>query len=463
MFTKHLTSDDVRTRYMRETSPWNHDYIFNYPPPIWLPEMFGGIIIGRIAAPVGGLQGYIQIPFCADSCGFCHYTRTSDHNRELLKKYTQAVLAEAMMWSRTLNPGGKVIPIPLETMYVGGGTPSLLGFDLRSLLLPLTEKIFRPASNQTYDEFTVEANPIDLIGTIGKSKIEEILSCGADRISIGVQSFDDILLNLCNRTHSSEQAKIAVENCREAGIKIINMDLIYGLPTQTMRQWESTLEQTLALSPESITIHQLRIKQGTPFWDLRHQVPYPDKTLQMHLMAWNMFVGSGYTPIEEGAFVKPGFDQIHQKRKWRDHCNLLGIGLASYSYIQGISLFNHRNLNKYFEDVSKGVLPIDRGKILTPEELKARRFVMGLFFFEGVSRAEYLRIFGEEPEVQYGKLLFDLKQHDLIAETDGRIHLTPRGGFHGHRIRQLFYLPREKEVLKGVLGGGAYFDDFKIS
>ncbi len=456
MIDKILKTDDVRTDFFRGMPPWGHDLIINFPP-FELLTQFSERDLPENLDRIATINGYLHVPFCEKTCNYCHFSTVPNPDPELIKRWMKSALFQVERW-KEIMPQARA-----KTMYIGGGTPSFLSPDMLEQAIHLLTDAFPPL-NKLYDEFTVEANPHDLLGEKEKEKLRIMRELGVNRISVGVQSMDDTLLILCNRSHNSRDVTKSLNRIRELRIENINVDLIYGLPNQTMRQWESTLERILEEEPQSITIHELRLKEHTPFYDnpeIRNAIPDPETRFLMHLEGWNRIIEAGYLPIEEGAFVKPGFDQIHQKIKCRDQGNLIGIGPSAYSFIAGALFYNERFLKYYFEETENRRLPIGVGRRLTTEELKARRVVLGLFFFDGVSRADYVRDFGNQPEVQYGNLLRELEKHGLLTETDGRIHLTPRGGFHSNRIRYEFYLREQQEALKEVPGAGVFARVFR--
>lgn len=439
--------------------PLNFEIIYNYPPANYIPiiEKNNLPCFGNIS-PTGV---YVHIPFCTNTCSYCHYTRKHLESVTEIDKYIAAIKLEMAIWRNMVDINSSKC---FKTIFVGGGTPTIL---TEKHLIDITNYIndlFFKQDFSNLEEYTWEASPETIVG-IYEDKLKILIDAGVNRLSIGVQSFDDQLLRVCERSHSNNQSIKAVEAARNAGFSNINIDLIFGLPEQSILNWITTLNKTINLSPESISIHQLRIKQNTPMFEilLKDATIFPNQKFcfDMLQLAHELFSEAGYIAIENDVFVKNiyKYDHKHQKNKWVKFEDLLGIGAGAYGYINDITYFNHLTKNKYYESIKSNQLPIWRSKRLTLHEKKARVMVLGLTFYEGISKEFYRYNFNENIEESYGELLDILKHAGLIEITDQHVRLTKKGGGVSPEIRKEFYL---KEHYNGPGAFGSYFQKFNF-
>ena len=307
-------------------------------------------------------------------------------------------------------------------------------------------------------EYTWEASPETFLGNQAE-KLHALHELGVNRLSIGIQSFEPHLLELCERKHTSEQAEEAYQLARNAGFSNINMDFIYGLPTQTLQDWANTLEKITRLRPQSVSIHQLRVKSGTRIYDefLGH-LPGDDVRMTMLAMAHIVLKDSGYAAIDIDTFIlAPENDHQHQKDKWVRFNDLLGIGPAAYGFLDNTTYFNYLHESGYHLAIDGERLPIWRAKKLTLAEQKERTLVMGLAFYEGVSKKVYESMFNEAIDVTFGPLVSLLESERLIETVGDSIHLTMKGGFFSPEVRGLFFLSGDSGADRH---SGSYFRDF---
>lgn len=453
----NCSSSTVHLPYNRD--PLNFEIIYNYPPANHIPLVdinsfpnFGNI------SPTGI---YIHIPFCSNTCSYCHYTRKKLENFNEIDNYIEAIQIEIQNWHKLIAIESEKY---IKTIFLGGGTPTILTKNQIIKLISYINKFFLTHNLNKLEEFTWEASPETIIG-INKEKLKILFDSGVNRLSIGVQSFNDRLLRLCERSHTKDQAVVAFETARNAGFININIDIIFGIPNQSISDWIATINDTISLSPESVTIHQLRIKQNTPIFEKLSKTSLKflnqKNCFDMLQLAHKLFSEAGYIAIENDVFVKNTLDHYHkhQKNKWVKFEDLLGIGASAYGYLNNISYFNYLTKKQYYESIKSGQLPIWRSKLLTLQERKARSMVLGLTFYEGISKEFYRINFNENIEESYSELLNKLINNGLIEITDQHIRLTQKGGWISPEIRKEFYL---KEHRNGPGTFGSYFQDFKF-
>ena len=285
---------------------------------------------------------YIHIPFCKKRCIYCDFFSTTQNEKRL--EYVKAVCKE--MKQRVPYLSGE----PIETIYIGGGTPSQLNHEELALIF---HTIFENYEIKTGAEITLEANPDDL----DSAYVNMLRTLPINRISMGIQTFQDETLKLLNRRHNAQQAKDAVDNCKKAGFNNISIDLIYGLPNETIESWKNDLAQAIALHPEHISAYHLIYEEGTPLWELRkkHQVDEVNEDLS------NLFFDTlikelkraGYEHYEISNFCLPGHHSRHNSSYWTEK-KYLGLGPSAHSY-DGVSRqWNVANLDQYMEGINRG-------------------------------------------------------------------------------------------------------------
>jgi len=327
---------------------------------------------------------YVHIPFCASRCSYCDFFSTL-RLAEAGAAYVEAVIAEARL--RAVELRGEQV----TTLYLGGGTPS-------QLPLPLLERLVDGLSDvldlSGVEEFTVEANPDDV--TIGWCSA--VARLGVNRVSMGVQSFEDHILRGIGRRHTARQAVEAVAALRDAGVGNISIDLIYGLPGQTLVSWADSLRQALELAPQHISAYGLSYEPGTRLWWQRERgevVEVPEEQcLAMYRILVEKLQAAGYEHYEISNFAVPGYRSRHNSSYW-DDTPYLGLGAAAHSYDGTVRRYNPHDLQRYMSAVMAGETACEQER-LSPWERYDERVMLGLRTARGVD-AERLRAeFGDE-------------------------------------------------------------------
>ena len=388
---------------------------------------------------------YVHIPFCETKCPYCDFN-TYAAMETLIPSYVAALLKEVALWGETLGRPA------VKSVFFGGGTPSYLPAEHIGIVL---ETIHAGFDVNTDAEITLEANP----GDFSEAKLAAYLGFGVNRLSIGVQSFDDELLRLLGRRHSADEAMRAYRTASAAGFGNISIDLMYGLPYQTIEAWERTLTATAELRPPHISMYCLTLEGGTPMerWVATGQMPDPDPDLaaDMYLAAQDGMRPSGYRHYEISNWAIPGFESLHNLAYWRNQ-PYLGVGPGAHSYLSSCRFFNIRSPREYvkrLEAVLEQGQPVD---VLGPEEVTnipvvedaevipqrlemAETLMMGLRLDTGVEIGGFARRFGATPGQIYGQTIEELTSMGLLESADGCLRLTQRGRMLGNEVFSRFF------------------------
>jgi oxygen-independent coproporphyrinogen-3 oxidase len=319
---------------------------------------------------------YIHIPFCIKKCLYCDFLSVT-YNELLAKAYTDALCKELVL--------KKDFAGELKTIYIGGGTPTILPDECFRQLFTCLQNNY---SLSPSPEITVEANP----GTIDESKIKTLLSLGVNRISIGVQSFNDDELKTLGRIHTSDEALKAIEAIKDSGIKNFSIDLIYGIQGQTMESWKHTLSKAAAftLSPTHISSYELTPEKNTPLYGLieKDKIKMPDEglILEMYNYAIDYLASKDYEHYEISNFALPRFRCLHNLNYW-DRGEYLSAGAGAHSFVRGFRSKNTDDIRRYIKDLNKGIIPeAELTEIKRDDAIKEFIF-LGLRKTEGISLA----------------------------------------------------------------------------
>ena len=386
---------------------------------------------------------YVHIPFCETKCPYCDFN-TYAAIEPLMPAYVAALQAEIALWGRLLDSP------QVHTVFFGGGTPSYLpAGDIQQIMCAI-RSAFRLAPHA---EITLEANP----GDFSDDKLAAYIECGINRLSIGVQSFDDHLLMTLGRRHSAADAEQAFRQASKAGFYNISIDLMYGLPYQSIEHWSNTLTRALELAPPHISMYCLTLEGGTPMerWVERGSMPTPDADLaaDMYLMAQEEMRSAGYRHYEISNWAKPGKRSIHNLTYWRNE-PYLGVGPGAHSYLSGYrfnALSSPREYISRMQNAPPAVfnapmrakidsVPVvdEIERIPTPLEM-AETMMMGLRLDEGIRIAAFTDRFGAPPSDFYAGTLGELERLGLLCMEDGALRLTHRGRMLGNEVFSRFF------------------------
>jgi len=363
------------------------------------------------------LSLYIHIPFCARKCAYCDFAswpgREADWGR-----YFDEIEAEIRLWSEETDFGLLSEQYSIATVFIGGGTPTLVDAACLEGVLDACRGIapFEPDA-----EITVEGNP----GTLTPEKLAVCRRAGVNRLSLGAQSFDDGLLKALGRIHTAAQIKQAVAMARDAGFDNLNLDLMYALPGQEMAQWRDTLDAAVALGVDHISAYSLIVEPGTPMAARvasgAATVPDDDAVNAMQREAISRLSAAGYARYEISNYAKPGFECRHNLTYWR-RGDYLGLGCAAHSLLRGRRFHNPDAL----EDYLSGMRRLDE-VALTRQDAMEETLMLSTRTARGLDLAAWARDFGAPFNQGRERALARLEAGGLIEAGDGFLRLTTRG------------------------------------
>lgn len=360
---------------------------------------------------------YIHIPFCLSKCYYCDFTSYA-HSKESYHPYVEALVNEIKAYGAKLGQS-----LLVKTIFIGGGTPSVLP----PILL---EKIMKSLKESFYidehAEYTIESNP----GTLSGEKLQVMKDHGVNRISMGVQAYQNHLLKKIGRTHSWEQVKESYTLCRKLGFDNINLDLMFGLPGQTMANWQETLGQIKGLGPDHISTYGLMIEEDTPFGRLyeRGELKLLDEELErwMYHYAKNYLNQNGYQQYEISNFAKLSKASQHNIDCWKVR-PYIGMGLGAHSYFQNSRYHNTEQMSEYIASSGQlGAIQKSKEKIDLKAQMEEYMF-LGLRLTKGIAISDFNKKFNQSLEDVYGEQISKHKNNGLLKEKHGRIFLTDYG------------------------------------
>ncbi|MFF2447614.1 radical SAM family heme chaperone HemW [Neobacillus sp. NPDC058068] len=370
---------------------------------------------------------YLHIPFCEHICHYC------DFNKVFLKgqpvnDYLQALDQEMKM---TLS---EYQTDQLETIFVGGGTPTSLN---EQQLEQFCESINRNLPKSANLEFTFEANP----GDLSTDKLQILKDAGVNRISLGVQTFNDDLLKKIGRVHRAKDVYQTIERAKAIGFENISIDLIFSLPTQTVTDFQESLAEAFTLDITHYSAYSLIIEPKTVFYNLlkKGKLPTPGEDIeaQMYDMLMEEMEKHGFGQYEISNFSKPGFESRHNLTYWNNE-SYYGFGAGAHSYVNGSRRSNSGPVKKYIDQINSGALPVFETHITTKAEQMEEEMFLGLRKTEGVSISHFIKKFAQDPQELFKNEITDLVSKQWIEVKKDNIYLTKQGRFLGNEVFQSF-------------------------
>lgn len=358
---------------------------------------------------------YIHIPFCVRKCHYCDFL-SFPADKEQRERYVNALCREIRRTRKLFTENCEI-----DTIFIGGGTPSLLSGDqIKNILQHVrAEVLVNPKA-----EISMECNP----GTVTQDDLKEYRKAGVNRLSLGVQSLQPEELKMLGRIHTREDALEVYHMARKAGFENINLDLMSGIPGQTVESYEQTLLEVCRLEPEHISAYSLIIEEGTPFYEQYAQNPpvSEDTDRYMYERTKQLLFQYGYNRYEISNYAKSGKESRHNLKYWSGE-EYLGVGLGASSKIRNIRYKNEVDMNRYLTLCQQDLTVKEVEEELSLEDEIAEFFILGLRRMKGVSRQEFSRLFSCEIEKYYEDSLRKLKQLGLLQEEDGWIFLSEKG------------------------------------
>ena len=359
---------------------------------------------------------YIHIPFCRQKCLYCDFPSWAEKEGQM-QGYVDALTKEIANRSREY-PDRKVVSV-----FFGGGTPTTLSIPM---LEQLMGAVFANWDIAEDAEITTEANP----GTLDRKMAEALKKMRFNRLSMGVQAWQNRLLKSLGRIHTIESFQENFKEVRDAGFENVNTDLMFALPNQTMVDWQETVQNIIALEPEHISAYSLILEEGTPFFDRYEKGELEPATEEldrdMYHWAVDYLAGNGYEQYEISNFAKKGRQSRHNRIYWQAE-EYLGMGLGSHSYMAGERFHNIYDLQEYIKADGDVFLLKEDIEIITEEDALAEFMFLGLRLTEGVSFARFRERFGQEMKNIYGSQIEELVKDGLLEEDEMGIRLTRRG------------------------------------
>ncbi|MGL5615388.1 MAG: radical SAM family heme chaperone HemW [Sarcina sp.] len=368
---------------------------------------------------------YIHIPFCDQKCFYCDFPSFAGKG-DLKERYIKALIKELKI---------KIKNYKIETIFIGGGTPSSLNEKELELLL----KAIKEINFSENVEYTMECNP----GNLTKEKLLIMKANGVNRISMGLQAVQNDMLKIMGRIHNFNEFLDNFKEARAVGFNNINVDLMFGLPEQTINYWEETLDRIIDLNPEHISAYSLIVEEGTAFYNLYEKdkliLPTEEIERDMYNMAKEKLKSAGYNQYEISNYSKKDLECKHNLAYW-DMEAWIGVGSAASSYIDSKRITNIANIEKYIE-------AIENDKSMVQEEIEnslndnIEEFMfMGLRKIEGISKLEFKNRFKINIEEIYGDMLKKYEEKELLKVTEERVYLTAKGIEWSNQIMAEFLL-----------------------
>ena len=369
-------------------------------------------------------SAYVHIPFCTQICYYCDFSKVFIKNQPV-----DAYLEHLIQETRSYEIG------KLRTLYIGGGTPTALSAQQLAYLLTELPKVMDLSE---VEEFTIEANP----GDLDPDKIAVLKDSQVNRVSLGVQTFDNKMLKKIGRSHQEQDIYDNIRHLKQAGFDNISIDLIYALPGQTMDQVKENVSKAIDLDIPHMSLYSLILENHTVFMNRmrRGKLPLPKEELEAEMFEYIIeeLEKAGFEHYEISNFSKPGFESRHNLVYW-DNAEYYGLGAGASGYVDGIRYKNHGPIRHYLEAVEAGKARITE-EHLTLEEKMEEELFLGLRKKTGVSKARFEEKFGVSFDQRYGQVVANLTEQGLLVPDDKQVRMTKRGLFLGDNVAEKFIL-----------------------
>ncbi len=369
-------------------------------------------------------SAYVHIPFCTQICYYCDFSKVFIKNQPV-----DAYLEHLIQETRSYEIG------KLRTLYIGGGTPTALSAQQLAYLLTELPKVMDLSE---VEEFTIEANP----GDLDPDKIAVLKDSQVNRVSLGVQTFDNKMLKKIGRSHQEQDIYDNIHHLKQAGFDNISIDLIYALPGQTMDQVKENVAKAIDLDIPHMSLYSLILENHTVFMNRmrRGKLPLPKEELEAEMFEYIIeeLEKAGFEHYEISNFSKPGFESRHNLVYW-DNAEYYGLGAGASGYVDGIRYKNHGPIRHYLEAVEAGKARITE-EHLTLEEKMEEELFLGLRKKTGVSKERFEEKFGVSFDQRYGQVVASLTEQGLLVPDDKQVRMTKRGLFLGDTVAEKFIL-----------------------
>ena len=347
---------------------------------------------------------YIHVPFCKKKCNYCDFVSFKSEN---FKEYFDALLREVDLYKDYISEN------EIDSIFIGGGTPSLVD--------PLCiEKVLKKFKVKNGCEITIETNP----KTLDLEKLKKYKDMGINRISIGMQSANDNELKYLGRIHTFSDFLKSYELVCDAGFSNINVDTMFGIPSQTLESFEKTLNEVKKINPAHISSYSLIIEEGTPFYNMELNLPSEDEERKMYEMLSDLL--SSYNKYEISNFAKECFECKHNIKYWTMQ-NYLGLGLNSHSFIDGTRFWNTDLMNEYITRLSDGCYPVKEHEKESTRELVTDYIITGLRLIEGINTEKINKKFGINFYDEFKDIILKYEDLDMLEFKNNILRFTEKG------------------------------------
>ncbi|PRP52821.1 coproporphyrinogen III oxidase [Bacillus halotolerans] len=369
-------------------------------------------------------SAYIHIPFCEHICHYCDFNKYFIQSQPV-GEYLNALEKEMI---NTIEKTGQP---DLDTIFIGGGTPTSLSEDQLKKLMDMVSRVLKPSD--TLKEFAVEANPDDL----SAEKLKILKEAGVNRLSFGVQTFEDDLLEKIGRVHKQKDVFASFERAREIGFENISLDLMFGLPGQTLKHLDHSLKTALSLNAEHYSVYSLIVEPKTVFYNLmqkgRLHLPAQEQEAEMYETVMSRMEAAGIHQYEISNFAKQGMESKHNLTYWSNE-EYFGFGAGAHGYIGGIRTVNVGPVKHYIDLIAEKGFPYRDTHEVTMEEQIEEEMFLGLRKTSGVSKKRFEEKYGRSLDKLFPGVLKELSEKGLILNTESVVCLTHQGKLLGNEV-----------------------------
>ena len=427
-----------------ETTVGNY-FVSNYPPySFWTQDHVSEAhaALERPPAPRAALGVYLHIPFCRKRCHFCYFKVYTDKDASEIERYLDAAIQELTLYSRKPFIGDR----RPRFVYFGGGTPSYISSRQLSRLVDAMKRLL-PWDGA--EEITFECEP----GTLTEGKLKVIQALGVTRLSLGIENFDDHILQINGRAHGAKDIDRSYGFARLIGFAQINIDLIAGMIGETTNNWQECVRKTVSLAPDSITIYQMEIPYNTTiFKDMKasgkNAAPVADWKTKREWVDWafseleqaGYSIASAYTAVKD-----PGRTRFVYRDLLWSGADMIGLGVASFSHVGGTHFQNEADFGPYLARLEEGTLPIYRALTLSPEERMIRELILQMKL-GSVRRGYFQSKFGIDIQKRFAGPLSALLDRGFLALDQNTVRLNRDGLLQVDRLLQEFFLPQHRNA-----------------
>lgn len=419
-------------------------FVSNYPPySFWNAEDVHSAhaALQAPARPNYPLGLYLHIPFCRKRCKFCYFRVYTDKNSKDIQRYLDALAQEVELCSALPAVQNR----PLKFVYFGGGTPSYIS---AAHLQAVAQRLQAAISWKHAEEITFECEP----GTLSEAKLETIRAIGVTRLSLGIENFSDYILEENGRAHHSEEIYRSLPWIRALEFDQLNIDLIAGMMGETWENWRDSVQRTIAIDPDSVTIYQMELPFNTVYsqdylhgnnglhfadWDLKRD---------WHAYAFEQLASAGYEISSAYTMVKKS---KHSRFVYRDSvwqgCDMLGTGVASFSHMSGVHFQNAASWNDYLVQLEAKQLPLTRAFVTTEKERLTREVILQMKF-GAINTSYFKQKFGADIISEFGEVFSAFKQQGLLNYDEHEVKLTEQGLLRVDSLLHQFYAPKYRNA-----------------